>query len=160
MSPACLHHDQGSGAASFVCLWKSLAHRRTHRPWLVMPRHRLRPSRPGSVWLRPYGCRELIEMGAVDILQKILSNHVGASPHFEGRGDGHISNILWRLMRAKDPSVVLYVARGFCILTFWFRRFAFVKPGEKRRSGRNGLGFLQLRMGGRVSVADKAGIGF
>ncbi len=44
-------------------------------------RHSTTPIATGERLVAAYGCRELIEMGAVDILQTDI-NHVGGSRHF------------------------------------------------------------------------------
>ncbi len=121
------------------------------------------PIATGERLIASYGCRELIEMGVVDILQTDI-NHVGGitalwkvgavadasgismAPH---ACEGPIGGIATIHVDAAMPN---FVVQEIC---------STVEPGEKEKIWAEWFGFPVMRMvNGRFPLPDKPGLGF
>jgi galactonate dehydratase len=121
------------------------------------------PIATGERLVAGYGCRKLIEMGAVDIIQTDI-NHVGGitglwkvgamanhaninmAPHACEGPIGGLATI------HVDSSMPNFMVQEIC---------SFVEPGEKEKIWEEWFGFPAMRMvNGRFPLATKPGLGF
>jgi galactonate dehydratase len=121
------------------------------------------PIATGERLVAPYGCRELIELGAVDILQTDI-NHVGGisalwkvaamadaagismAPHACEGPIGGLATI------HVDAAVPNFLVQEIC---------GFVQPTMKEKVWEEWFGFPAMRMNnGRFPLSDKPGLGF
>jgi galactonate dehydratase len=125
--------------------------------------HRALPIATGERLIAPYGCRELIEMGAIDILQTDI-NHVGGitalskvaamadasgismAPH---ACEGPIGGVATLHV---DAAMTNFLVQEIC---------SGVEPGMKEKIWEEWFGFPAMRMvDGRFPLPEKPGLGF
>src|SRR5581483_10684865 len=121
------------------------------------------PIATGERLITAYGCRELIEMGVVDILQTDI-NHVGGI------------TALWKVSAVAEPSNISMAPHacegpigGLATLhvdaampnSLIQEICSGVEPGEKEKIWAEWLGFPAMRMvNGRFPLPEKPGLGF
>ena len=121
------------------------------------------PIATGERLIASYSCRELIEMGIVDILQPDI-NHVGGI------------TALWKVAAMAEPSGILMAPHACegpigglatlhvdaAIPNFLVQEFcSLVEPGRAEKVWEEWLGFPAMRMvNGRFPLPDKPGLGF
>ncbi len=121
------------------------------------------PIATGERLVAAYGCRELIEMGVVDILQTD-ANHVGGITGLSKvAAMANISNISMAPHACEGPiggiatlhvdsSMPNFLIQEIC---------SFVKPGDKEKIWAEWFGFPAMRMvDGRFPLPSKPGLGF
>jgi galactonate dehydratase len=121
------------------------------------------PIATGERLIAPYSCRELIEMGVVDILQPDI-NHAGGI------------TALWKIAAMAEPSAITMAPHACegpiggiatlhvdaAIPNFLVQEVCSgVEPGMKEKVWEEWLGFPAMRMvDGRFPLPDKPGLGF
>jgi galactonate dehydratase len=121
------------------------------------------PIATGERLVASYGCRELIELGAVDILQTDINHVGGISALWKVAAMANISNISMAPHACEGPigglatlhvdaSIPNFLVQEIC---------SFVKPGDKEKVWAEWFGFPAMRMvDGRVPLPGKPGLGF
>jgi len=121
------------------------------------------PIATGERLVASYGCRELIELGAVDILQTDINHVGGISALWKVAAMANISNISMAPHACEGPigglatlhvdaSMPNFLVQEIC---------SFVKPGDKEKVWAEWFGFPAMRMvDGRVPLPGKPGLGF
>ncbi len=121
------------------------------------------PIATGERLIASYGCRELIEMGVVDILQTD-ANHVGGiSALWKVGAIANISNISMAPHACEGPIGGLATLHVDCSMpNFLVQEIcSYVKPGRKEQIWAEWFGFPVMRMvNGRVPLPSKPGLGF
>jgi galactonate dehydratase len=126
-------------------------------------RHSTTPIATGERLVAAYGCRELIEMGAVDILQTDINHVGGISALWKVAAMANISNISMAPHACEGPIgglATLHVDSA--MPNFLVQEIcSFVKPGDKEKIWAEWFGFPAMRMvDGRVPLPTKPGLGF
>jgi galactonate dehydratase len=126
-------------------------------------RHSTTPIATGERLVAAYGCRELIEMGAVDILQTDINHVGGISALWKVAAMANISNISMAPHACEGPIgglATLHVDSA--MPNFLVQEIcSFVKPGDKEKIWEEWFGFPAMRMvDGRVPLPSKPGLGF
>ena len=126
-------------------------------------RHSTTPIATGERLVTAYGCRELIEMGAVDILQTDINHVGGVSALWKVAAMANISNISMAPHACEGPVgglATLHVDSA--MPNFLVQEIcSFVKPGQKEMIWAEWFGFPAMRMvDGRVPLPTKPGLGF
>ena len=126
-------------------------------------RHSTTPIATGERLVAAYGCRELIEMGAVDILQTDINHVGGISALWKVAAMANISNISMAPHACEGPIGGLSTLHvDSAMPNFLVQEIcSFVKPGEKEKIWAEWFGFPAMRMvDGRVPLPTKPGLGF
>lgn len=126
-------------------------------------RHSTTPIATGERLVTAYGCRELIALGAVDILQTDINHVGGVSALLKVAAMANISNISMAPHACEGPIgglATLHVDSA--IPNFLVQEIcSFVKPGQKEKIWAEWFGFPAMRMeNGRVPLPTKPGLGF
>lgn len=126
-------------------------------------RHSTTPIATGERLVTAYGCRELIEMGAVDILQTDINHVGGISALWKVAAMANISDISMAPHACEGPIgglATLHVDSA--MPNFLVQEIcSFVKVGDKERIWAEWFGFPAMRMvNGRVPLPTKPGLGF
>jgi galactonate dehydratase len=126
-------------------------------------RHSTTPIATGERLVTAYGCRRLIELGAVDILQTDINHVGGISALWKVAAHANFSNISMAPHACEGPiggistlhvdsAMPNFLVQEIC---------SFVDPGEKERIWAEWFGFPAMRMvDGRVPLPTKPGLGF
>jgi galactonate dehydratase len=126
-------------------------------------RHSTTPIATGERLVTAYGCRRLIEMGAVDILQTDINHVGGISALWKVAAMANTSNISMAPHACEGPiggistlhvdsAMPNFLVQEIC---------SFVDPGEKEKIWAEWFGFPAMRMvDGRVPLPTKPGLGF
>jgi galactonate dehydratase len=125
--------------------------------------HSTTPIATGERLVANYGCRELIEMGAVDILQTDINHVGGISALWKVAAMANISNISMAPHACEGPIGGLSTLHvDSAMPNFLVQEIcSFVKPGEKEKIWAEWFGFPAMRMmDGRVPLPTKPGLGF
>lgn len=126
-------------------------------------RHSTTPIATGERLVTAYGCRALIEMGAVDILQTDINHVGGISALWKVAAMANISNISMAPHACEGPIgglATLHVDSAMPNLLVQ-EICSFVKPGEKEKIWAEWFGFPAMRMvEGRIPLSAKPGLGF
>jgi galactonate dehydratase len=121
------------------------------------------PIATGERLVAAYGCRELIEMGVVDILQTDINHVGGVTGLWKVAAMANISNVSMAPHACEGPigglatlhvdsAMPNFVIQEIC---------SFVKPGDKERIWAEWFGFPPMRMvNGRFPLPTKPGLGF
>ena len=121
------------------------------------------PIATGERLVAAYGCRELIEMGIVDILQTDINHVGGVTGLYKVAAMANISNVSMAPHACEGPigglatlhvdsSMPNFLIQEIC---------SFVQPGDKERIWAEWFGFPAMRMvNGRFPLPSKPGLGF
>jgi galactonate dehydratase len=126
-------------------------------------RHSTTPIATGERLVATYGCRELIEMGVVDILQTDINHVGGISALRKVAAMASYSNISMAPHACEGPIGGLATLHVDCsIPNFLVQEIcSFVTPGEKEKVWGEWFGFPAMRMvNGRIPLPNKPGLGF
>jgi len=126
-------------------------------------RHSTTPIATGERLVAAYGCRALIEMGAIDILQTDINHVGGISALWKVAAMADISNISMAPHACEGPIGGLATLHVDCsIPNFLVQEIcSFVKPGQKEKIWAEWFGFPAMRMvDGRVPLPTRPGLGF
>jgi galactonate dehydratase len=121
------------------------------------------PIATGERLVAAYGCRELIELGAVDILQTDINHVGGISALWKVAAMANISNISMAPHACEGPIGGLATLHVDAAMpNFLVQEIcSFVKPGDKEKVWAEWFGFPAMRMAdGRVPLPTKPGLGF
>ncbi len=121
------------------------------------------PIATGERLVAAYGCRELIELGAVDILQTDINHVGGISALWKVAAMANISNISMAPHACEGPIGGLATLHVDAAMpNFLVQEIcSFVKPGDKEKVWAEWFGFPAMRMvDGRVPLPAKPGLGF
>jgi galactonate dehydratase len=121
------------------------------------------PIATGERLVAAYGCRELIEMGIVDILQTDINHVGGLTGLWKVAAMANISNVSMAPHACEGPIgglATLHVDSA--MPNFLIQEIcSFVKPGDKEKIWAEWFGFPPMRMvNGRFPLPTKPGLGF
>ena len=121
------------------------------------------PIATGERLVAAYGCRELIEMGIVDILQTDINHVGGLTGLWKVAAMANASNISMAPHACEGPiggTATLHVDSA--MPNFLIQEIcSFVQPGEKEKIWAEWFGFPAMRMvDGRFPLPTKPGLGF
>jgi galactonate dehydratase len=121
------------------------------------------PIATGERLVASYGCRELIEMGAVDVLQTDI-NHVGGITALWKVGAMAEASGIWMAPHACEGPIggIATLHVDAAMPNFLVQEICSgVQPGPKEKIWEEWLGFPAMRMvNGRFPLMDKPGLGF
>ena len=126
-------------------------------------RHSTTPIATGERLVAAYGCRRLIEMGAVDILQTDINHVGGISALWKVAAMANYSNISMAPHACEGPIGGLSTLHvDSAMPNFLVQEIcSFVDVGEKEKIWAEWFGFPAMRMvDGRVPLPTKPGLGF
>jgi galactonate dehydratase len=121
------------------------------------------PIATGERLVAAYGCRELIEMGVVDILQTDINHVGGVTGLWKVAAMANISNVSMAPHACEGPiggMATLHVDSS--MPNFLIQEIcSFVQPGDKEKIWAEWFGFPTMRMvNGRFPLPTKPGLGF